>query len=266
MAVFPGALPAAGTADPAVTLVAAGHTALHNTLADEARALGTKIGTGASTPASGKVLAGNGTGTSAWSQVDLTTMVSGVLPTQNGGTGQNSLTALPLVSPTISGVVGGSASYSTPTLTQPTIADFTGATHTHANAAGGGSLNGANAITDGTLSFAELAATIFSGQVNTYTNTGSGGGTGYYINLGGIKLCWGNTGSITTANGNTACTISMPVGFFSTIQTADVWVSNVVTLGNQYAAGGGQTPSTLSFFAVATGAASANFGWFVIGT
>lgn len=87
MSLFPGALPAAGTANPNDTLVAAGHTSLHNGHSDEARALGTKVGTGASTPVANTVLTGNGVGTSVWSQVDLTTMVTGVLSIVNGGTG-----------------------------------------------------------------------------------------------------------------------------------------------------------------------------------
>ncbi len=44
MGVFPGAIPAAGTAVPTATLVAAGHTALHNTDRDEIRAIATKLG------------------------------------------------------------------------------------------------------------------------------------------------------------------------------------------------------------------------------
>lgn len=86
MALYPGALPAAGTAVSTDTLAAAGHTALHNTVDDEARALGTKMGTGASTPTANTVLRGTGAGTSAWGQVDLSADVTEVLPVQNGGT------------------------------------------------------------------------------------------------------------------------------------------------------------------------------------
>jgi hypothetical protein len=86
MALFPGALPAAGTASPGATLAASGHTSLHNTGADESRAIASKVGTGASTPTSGVVLRGDGVGTSSWGQVVLTTDVTGVLPLQSGGT------------------------------------------------------------------------------------------------------------------------------------------------------------------------------------
>jgi hypothetical protein len=93
MALYPGALPAAGTANPASTLAVAGHTSLHNTGADESRALGTKLGTGSSTATSGTVLRGTGVGTSAWGQVDLTTDVTGALPLANGGTNATSAAA-----------------------------------------------------------------------------------------------------------------------------------------------------------------------------
>lgn len=87
MALFPGALPAAGTASSTATLAAAGHTSLHNTVDDEARAIATKIGTGAATPSNNTVMRGNGAGTSTWGQAVLTTDVTGTLPVANGGTG-----------------------------------------------------------------------------------------------------------------------------------------------------------------------------------
>lgn len=90
---FPGALPVASSASASATLAAAGHTALHNTDRDEIRAIATKLGIGASTPTAGKVLTADGTGTSSWSQVNLTTMVSGALPIANGGTGAASAAA-----------------------------------------------------------------------------------------------------------------------------------------------------------------------------
>lgn len=87
MALYPGALPAAGSASPTDNLQAAGHTALHNTAADEARAIAQKLGTGASTPTANKVLVGDGVGTSSWAAINLTTMTDGTLPVNKGGTG-----------------------------------------------------------------------------------------------------------------------------------------------------------------------------------
>lgn len=135
MALFPGALPAAGSASASDTLAAVGHTALHNTIADEARAIATKLGTGSSTANSGTVLRGTGAGASAWGQVALTTDITGVLPVANGGTGQSTQTGTGLP------VAQTSPTINSPTITTPTIASFTNATHNHQNAAGGGTLS-----------------------------------------------------------------------------------------------------------------------------
>ncbi len=155
MALYPNALPAAGSAVSTDTLAAAGHTALHNTSYDEARAIATKIGIGASTPTNAMVLRGNGAGTSAWAQVGLTTDVTGTLPQANGGTGTTSATGT------------GAAVYQTsPTITTPTIADFTNAQHNHTNAAGGGQV-GTNALSDNSVTnillSVEETTDLFSG-------------------------------------------------------------------------------------------------------
>lgn len=57
----------------------------------------------------------------------------------------------------LTGTVGGSATYTSVTLTTPTIADFTNATHSHLNAAGGGTLDAA-AIASGTFADARIAS------------------------------------------------------------------------------------------------------------
>jgi hypothetical protein len=119
---YPGALPAAGSSNTGDTLAVAGHTALHNTAANESRAIASKIGTGSSTPTSGVVLRGNGVGTSAWGQVVLTTDVTGTLPQGSGGTGTILATGTGAVvyqtSPTIT-----TPTITTPTITTPSISD-----------------------------------------------------------------------------------------------------------------------------------------------
>ncbi len=160
---FPGAIASFAGFTSSHTLAADSHASQHNSEQAEIVAVETKVGTGASTPVNNTVLRGNGTGTSVWAQVALTTDVTGVLPIANGGTGQTSLSSLTLPTailsnPAISGTVSGSATYTTPVLSTPTVADFTNANHTHASANQGGSLNGANAITDGTLTPAELTS------------------------------------------------------------------------------------------------------------
>jgi hypothetical protein len=72
------------------------------------------------------------------------------------------------------------------------------------------------------INFADLLSTIFSGQVTTYANPGSAGGTFYYVNLGGIKIFWGSTGSVAVSGSgflaSSTVNVTLPVGFFNTIQ------------------------------------------------
>lgn len=55
----------------------------------------------------------------------------------------------------------------------------------------------------------------------TYTQSGSGGGTGYFTNDNGIKKCWGATGLFTGGSGG-AVSLSFPTGFFTTVQSAQL--------------------------------------------
>ncbi len=157
MAVFPGSVPPAGTSVPTDSLAVAGHTALHNGHAGEIRALAQKLGTGASTPTADKVLAGDGAGTSSWSHVNLTTMVSGVLPVANGGTGSTNLT-FPTGPDTLVARTS-SDTLTNKTLTTPVIGSFTNATHNHQNNAGGGTLSG-SALIDKTVTSEKLNSTV----------------------------------------------------------------------------------------------------------
>lgn len=234
MANFPGSLPNIPTSTSSQFLSAAGgigHTALHNLINGEVLALATKIGTGSSIPSNNTFLRGTGSGTSAWSQVALTTDVTGVLPVANGGTGQDSLTGLTLPSsilanPTISGTVAGGATYTSPVLTIPTIADFSNATHTHASNAQGGQLNGANSIIDGTITPAELMAGTGSSWtpqsftptiIATTTNPTYGTSptqVGYYLQIGkfvfiSFELVFG-TGVPTAGTGNYYLQLPVP--------------------------------------------------------
>lgn len=94
MAEFPTSIPTNRQSSPSEYLSnmasGFGHVALHNFHINEIIALATKLGTGASVPASGQVLRGTGAGASAWGKVDLTADVTGSLPVANGGTGATS--------------------------------------------------------------------------------------------------------------------------------------------------------------------------------
>jgi hypothetical protein len=85
-------------------------------------------------------------------------------------------------------------------------------------------------ITDANVTTAKIAdANVtapklgLSGNVLSQTNVGSAGGTIYYANLGGIKMAWGNTGSLTASGASpavSAYTITWPTSFFTTVQSA----------------------------------------------
>lgn len=156
MANFPGSTPSFAGFTSSHTLAQDSHASQHNQEQAEIIALANKIGTGASTPASNLVLRGTDVGTSAWSQVNLTSDVTGVLPQANGGTGTTLATgtgkAVYDTTPTIS----GAQLTSSPTLATPIIASFTNATHSHQNATGGGTL-GAAAVPSLDLSIQTLS-------------------------------------------------------------------------------------------------------------
>ena len=94
--------------------------------------------------------------------------------------------------------------YPASTFTTPTITDFTNADHTHASTAQGGQLG-----------FSALLATIFSGQVVSASNAGTGGGDTNFLNLGGLKICWGLTAisAQVPTNGQVGLAVTFPTTF-----------------------------------------------------
>lgn len=174
MSTFPTSRPAYTGFTPGHTLLTDVHASQHNLEQADIGALSDKVGLGASTPTSGNVLTASGAGTSSWSQVNLTTMVSGVLPIANGGTGTTATTGTGSVVFEISPTISGANLTNSPTLTTPTIADFTNAQHNHQNAAGGGTI-GANAIT------AVNSSVLFNPyKFRVYRNAGANSGNGAF--------------------------------------------------------------------------------------
>lgn len=164
MAEFPGSIPTnrqSATTEYLSNMASGfGHVGLHNFHNNEVIALATKLGTGATTPASGLVLRGTGSGVSAWGQLvlstDLTTFSSADLAglvTDETGTGA---------------LVFGS----TPTLITPTIASFANATHDHTNSAGGGQL-GTAALSNASVTASKLATGAANASVATSETTTS---------------------------------------------------------------------------------------------
>jgi hypothetical protein len=211
------------------------------------------------------VLVGNGTGTSTWGAVNLTNQVSGVLPTTNGGTGTTSTTG------SGSNVFNTSPTLTTPTLTSPTSTALS-------NSSGLTNTGGLTTDTLGTSGAATLASLVLNGsltgtglasQVQTYSNSASAGGTGYYINLGGIKMCWGQTASQSSHNAP-SYSIYFPTSFFTTVQSINLTVSSVGTDVSQLVVNAsGLVASGISvYFDSVSNSAGATLtaDWFAIGT
>lgn len=123
---FPTTLPSytvtTGAETPNTAAGGTGLSPLLNAFETDVTALGTKMGTGSSTPAANTILYGSGTGTSAWQSL-TSAQWAAVLSDETGS---------------------GAAVFGTsPTIVTPTIASFTNAQHNHQNAAGGGQLTSA---------------------------------------------------------------------------------------------------------------------------
>lgn len=135
---------------------------------------------------------------------------------------------------------------------------------------GAGGITGAQ-IANGTINFSNLLSTIFSGQVQSYSQTGPGAGTGYYLNLGGIKLCWGITTTIPNIGPNSSTStelLNFPSGFFSTLLTSIVTLSTVGDAVQQYVTGvaAGTVGQYWAITNTSSTTTSAQLSWFAIGT
>lgn len=111
--------------------------------------------------------------------------------------------------------------------------------------------------------------------VQSQANAGSAGGTMYYINLGGMKLCWGFTSTLTagaSSPSSTGYSITLPTSFFSSIQHVSVTAVGGTATNTQYtmaSPNGVVSTSTVSFYfsQLSGGSGSTSKGHFlVIGT
>jgi hypothetical protein len=99
------------------------------------------------------------------------------------------------------------------------------------------------------IPYAALIASIFSGELTTYTNPGSAGGTNSfkYGSIGGIKFFYGKTDSFTTSTTSAAVTVTLPSSFFTNIWTALVSPIEPTSDARQYSEVNACTTSTLTF-------------------
>lgn len=103
------------------------------------------------------------------------------------------------------------------------------------------------------------ASNTFTFGTSSQANAGTGGGTMYYINLGGVKMLWMQT---TASTATTTYTITFPTSFFSTVQSvtagyagqsgtttgAYIVISSISTTGFSYYSG--TNPATGSSFMI----------------
>lgn len=106
------------------------------------------------------------------------------------------------------------------------------------------SFNTGNGFNDGIFKFRHFADDTFSSGVTTYTPIVSSGNistsaqVGYYINLGGIKLCWGNVGySFNGSNTAGHIVVGMPTNFIVTVQSYVPAIQGVGSFAYQTASG-----------------------------
>lgn len=117
---------------------------------------------------------------------------------------------------------------------------------------------------------------IYSGQsahlglansVQSLSNSGTAGGTLYYINLGSIKLLWGLSGNQTTGSTPLSYTFTLPPGFFSTVSMVQATAANPTGNANQFPTVTSQNTTTITVYLTSpSGAATAGIELLVIGT
>ena len=142
------------------------------------------------------------------------------------------------------------------------------------------SFNTGNGFNDSILQNRHIGSTFISGGVQTYTPSvgaisgGSySGQTGFYINIGGWKLSWGNITIGSTANGTHVTGITLPPSnFFNTIS---IWLPSIPSVGNyayQTVSGdsilsSGGYPATFGVYINNTGnTGGCSVQWILIGT
>jgi hypothetical protein len=132
-----------------------------------------------------------------------------------------------------------------------------------------------------TPSFSALAGIVLGGAITgtgvsdaissysaSSTNTSC---TGYYANIGGLKLCWGNTNSISVSGTGyqfVAAAVLLPSSFFSTVYSVNVNTSGVGNTEYMGVSGNSYNTSSIAFYVTQNGNGSngnATISWLAIG-
>ncbi len=123
---------------------------------------------------------------------------------------------------------------------------------------------GANSIFSTALGLSALLDP--TNGVKTLANSGTAGGTMWYINLGGIKILWGETNSQSSGNPGISYGINWPTSFFTTVQTVVVTGQPATTPVNQTVAVNSFNNSGAAFYFSTTSASSQFANYIAIGT
>lgn len=115
-------------------------------------------------------------------------------------------------------------------------------------------------LDDGAITYAKFLATIFSGELQSYANAGTAGGTFYYINLGGIKILYGKTASKSVGTGGATWGVTFPTSFFSAVRLSMVTLDTLSVEPKQWCYISAVSTSALTIAATSTtnGAAQVN--------
>lgn len=121
----------------------------------------------------------------------------------------------------------------------------------------------ANAVTSAKLGL----SAAFAGGVQTQTNTGSAGGTMWWLNLGGFKLLWATGAVQNVGAGGASITYNLPGGFFTSTQVAYPVMGVLGNTPNQsaYLTSITTTTATVSIWATSNGSTQST-SLLVIGT
>lgn len=241
------------------TLLAANNAAQLNQIQAATVAIENKVGLGASTPTSGVALVGNGTGTSTWGQISLTTGVSGILPVSNGGNGTSTSTG-----------TGSNVLNTNPILNNPTTTDLvnTGGLSNTGGITNIGGIQNVNGLTTDTL-------TVNNSTISTPNGIASVNGNHIWQYLGSIQTTanfsttsatavqvTGQTVTVTVPSGYTQVRITVSSRDFyntgSSVATIPSIWRGTVSSGTQIAqalingSSGGSVATQLTFFGLDT--------------
>lgn len=125
------------------------------------------------------------------------------------------------------------------------------------------SFNAGLGFNDSVIVPRHLSSSLFSTGITTYTNTGSAGGTFYYANIGGIKMFWGTTATLTlSSTASTIYNVTLPSGFFTTLQSVTASPTGGGDVSTVYwgISSNATSTTTLSFYFYYSGAVSISGG------